>query len=513
MIDIVVCCIIGVLCIGLLAFFLIKRVFLSKINVILNQSHAKILSLESEIQRLMSCQFGSVKQDKIVEQQVQNQYRSHIAFPEIQSDDLEQQLTMQLQESQGNNHIIEETKRELLQCKDEQRKILMRYKQTTNELISVLENYTSLTKDEAKSILLRLLEDELHQQKVNLIRRYEREAKDEAEKRANFVIAQATTRFAGEYASERLINVVNLPSDDLKGRIIGKDGRNIKALEMISGVNIIIEDVSNVIILSSFNIYRRAIAAKTLEILIADGRIHPARIEEVYTKVREQIDEQTLQDAENIVIDLGIGNVHLELKRLIGKLRYRASFGQNALSHSLEVARIAGVIASELGGDWRLARRAGLLHDIGKALTDEIGGSHVDLGAAVCLRYKEHPVVINAIRAHHGHEESESIECSAVCTADILSAARPGARLEVVENYLNRVQDLERIAMQKFGVKQAYAINAGREIRVIVCAELIDDSQAVVLAREIVKDIQQQLQYHGGIKVNVIREVRAVEFA
>ncbi|STQ85897.1 ribonuclease Y [Helicobacter muridarum] len=424
---------------------------------------------------------------------------------------LEKQLSIKLQEAIDNNNIIEKAKLDILRCKEEQEKILNQYKEQKHELVSILQNYTSLTKDEAKSILLRLLEEDLCQQKSNLIRRYEMEAIEEAKNRANFIIAQATTRFAGEFASQKFVNVINIPDNEMKGRIIGRDGRNIRVFEIVSGVDMIIEDGSNSILLSSFNLYRRAIATKTLERLIEDGRIYPTRIEEVYEKVKNQMEDQLIQDAETIIQDLDIGSVHIELKKLIGKLNYRAGFGQNALAHSIEVAKIAGVIASELGGDEKLARRAGLFHDIGKALTDKHGGNHVDLGAEVCLRYNEHSVIINAIRAHHGHEEAKSIECSAVCTADILSAARPGSRLGVLENYINRINDLEKIAMQKFGVKQAYAVNAGREIRVIVHTELIDDDKSVVLAKEIVDDIKKHIQYPGGIKVNVIREVRAVE--
>ena len=376
-----------------------------------------------------------------------------------------------------------------------------------------MQDYTALTKEEGKKILLKNLEDELIQERASLIRRYETEAKAEAKRKANYIIAQATTRFAGEFVSDRLVNNVRLVNDEMKGKIIGKEGRNIKAFEMVCGVNLIIDDTPNEISLSSFSLYRRALATRTLEILMQDGRIHPSRIEKVYEKVKAQAEEQLYQEGDEILLELGIGYVESELKKLIGKLKYRASFGQNALQHSLEVARLAGIIAGELGGNVKLARRAGLLHDIGKALIDEQGGSHVDLGADICLRYNEDPVVINAIYAHHGHEEPKSIECSAVCTADALSAARPGARNEANESYINRVRDLEKIAMEKFGVKQAYAVYAGREIRVIVRADLVNDIESVVLSREIANEIKQQLQYPGEIKVNVIREMRAVAYA
>ena len=310
-----------------------------------------------------------------------------------------------------------------------------------------------------------------------------------------------------------MINVVNIKNDDLKGRIIGKEGRNIKTLEMILGVDIIIDDTPNAIIVSCHNLYRRAIATKVIELLVEDGRIQPARIEDIHKKVCEEFEANTLEDGENVLIDLGVRNIHPEIVKLIGKLRFRASYGQNALAHSLEVAHLAGIIAAETGGDEILARRAGILHDIGKALTHEFEGSHVDLGAEICRRYKEHPVVINAIYAHHGHEEAFSVEAAAVCAADVLSAARPGARREVLESFLKRVEEIENIAKDKRGIKQAYAINAGREIRVIANASLINDDEAVLLAREIANEIEEKVQYPGEIKVSIIRETRAVDYA
>ena len=310
-----------------------------------------------------------------------------------------------------------------------------------------------------------------------------------------------------------MINVVNIKNDDLKGRIIGKEGRNIKTLEMILGVDVIIDDTPNAIVLSSHNLYRRAIAVRVIEILVEDGRIQPARIEEIYKKVCTEFENSIEEEGENIVMDLGLTKIHPEIIKLIGKLKFRASYGQNALIHSLEVAHLAGIIAAETGGDEKLARRAGLLHDIGKALTHEFEGSHVDLGAEICKRYKEHPVVINAIYAHHGHEPAICIESAAVCTADALSAARPGARREVLESFLKRVTEIEDIATSKNGVKSAYAINAGREIRVIANAKLINDDEAVLLSKEIADEIQTKVQYPGEIKVSVIRETRAVEYA
>jgi ribonuclease Y len=377
-----------------------------------------------------------------------------------------------------------------------------------------LEGRAALSAQEAKLMLLEQVRQNSRGELARLTRELDEQSKDQLKRKADYILAQATSRFAGEFASERLISVIHLESDELKGRIIGKEGRNIKSLEMISGVDIIIDETPNTILVSSFNLYRRAIATKTIQLLVEDGRIQPSRIEEIFQKVSDDFEEAIVREGEEIVFDLGLGTMHPELLRLIGRLRYRASYGQNALAHTLEVAHLAGLMAQEMGGDVRLAKRAGVLHDIGKSLTQEAaGGNHVDLGVEVCRRLGEDPVVINAIYAHHGQEEIKSIECACVCAADALSAARPGARREVLESFLRRVSDIEEIAMQKFGVKQAYAINAGREVRVIVNAQSISDDESALLAREIADEIGQKVQFPGEIKVNVIRESRAIEFA
>ena len=388
-----------------------------------------------------------------------------------------------------------------------------RYEEKIDEALNAIEHCAGMTKDEAKRVLLEKVEEKSRGEIAHIVRRYENEAKSEAKKRANYILAQATSRYAGEFAAERLTNLIHLSDDELKGRIIGKEGRNIKTLETLLGVDIIIDDTPNVILVSSFNLYRRAIATKTIEFLIGDGRIQPARIEEIYNKVCEEFESAVLNEGEEIVADLDIGVMHPELVKLIGKLRYRASYGQNALAHTLEVAHLAGIMAAEMGGDARLAKRAGLLHDIGKALTNDSQGNHVNLGADICNRYNEHNVVINAIYAHHGYEDINSIECGAVCAADALSAARPGARREVLESFLKSVTEIEEIASEHTGVKQAYAINAGREVRVLVNASLVNDDESVLIAKEIAKEIEEKVQYPGEIKVNVIRESRAIEFA
>jgi len=379
--------------------------------------------------------------------------------------------------------------------------------------ISSMENVASLTKAEAKQYILEKVEEQSRSEVAGIVRKYEQVAKEEGQKKANYILAQATTRYAGDFAGERLINLITLPSDEHKGRIIGKEGRNIKTLEMLLGVDIVIDETPGVILVSSFNLYRRAIATKVIEILVEDGRIHPGRIEEVHEKVQTEFENKTYEEGENVLIDLGLFPMNEELVRLIGRLKYRASYGQNALAHTLEVAKLAKVMAGEMGGDEKLALRAGLLHDIGKALTQDMGGSHVDIGADLCRKHNEHPTVINAIYAHHGHEEPDSVESAAVCAADTLSAARPGARREVLESFTKRVKEIEEIAMGKPGVQKAYAINAGREIRVFANAKMMSDNEAVLLSKEIAKEIEEKVQYPGEIKVNVIRETRATSLA
>lgn len=498
-----------------------KKLEKSKFELYEEQAKAKAKAIEHEAEIILQNAKVKVKEAELA---VKKEYEEKVEklqeeydkrFKELMEKEeaLKQMFKDELKHITLERQEIKAEREEALALKEEAKRLEEEYKQKLKETIKILEEHAGLTIDEAKDLILQKAEEESRAEIAHIVRKYEEEAKREAKRKANYILAQATTRYAGEFAAERLINVVNLPSDDLKGRIIGKEGRNIKTLEMLLGVDIIIDDTPNAIILSSFNLYRRAIATKVIELLVEDGRIQPARIEEIYEKVKEEFDQQLLEEGENIVMDLGIGQVHPELLKLIGRLKFRASYGQNALGHSLEVAYLAGIMAAEMGGDETLAKRAGLLHDIGKALTHEYAGSHVDLGAEICKRYKENDVVINAIYAHHGHEEPKTVEAAAVCAADTLSAARPGARREVLEAFLKRVQAIEEIALSKVGVKKAYAINAGREVRVIVNAELINDDEAVLLSKEIAKEIESSVQYPGEIKVNVIRENRAVEFA
>lgn len=500
-----------------LGYLLAKKIEKTNFNLYLAQAKAKAKAIEHEAAQVLKDANNVI---------FNTQANLHERFKK-RNDNLLKDYEKKLKNLSKKEKNLELWDRELGKISDEQEKKFLNittlfaqgealkenYQEKLDEVVRVLEHSAGLTANEAKEIILSKTEENCRSEIAHIVRKYEEDAKAKAKQRANYIIAQATSRFVGEYVTERLINVISLKSDDIKGRIIGKEGRNLKALEMTLGVDIIIDDTPNTIVVSCFNIYRRAVATKTLELLIEDGRIHPARIESLYEKVCKDFENSILEEGKNIIMDLGLSKMSNEITCLVGKLRYRASYGQNALVHSIEVAKLAAAIASECGGDIKLAKRAGLLHDIGKALTQDYEGSHVDLGAQVCKRHNEHPVVINAIYAHHGHEEATSIEAAAVCTADTLSAARPGARREVLELFLNRVNDIEEIAKSKVGVKTAFALNAGREVRVIANARLVNDDEAVLLAKEIARDIEENVQYPGEIKVHIIREVRAVSMA
>ena len=430
-----------------------------------------------------------------------------------QVDERDRQLIYQIKEVSSSQERFKLLEKRILEKEKQLEKLEIKKQQEISTALDKLENIAALTQEEAKAYILEKVEEQSRADIACIVRKYEQMAKEEGEKKANYILSQATTRFAGDFAGERLINFVNLPSDEHKGRIIGKEGRNIKTLEMLLGVDIVIDETPGVILVSSFNLYRRAIATKVLEILVEDGRIHPGRIEEVHAKVEAEFEQKMYEEGESILVELGLFPMNEALIKLLGRMKYRASYGQNALAHTLEVAKLARVIAAEMGGDEKLAMRAGLLHDIGKALTQDAGGSHVDIGVELCRKYGEHPTVINAIYAHHGHEEPDSIESAAVCAADKLSAARPGARREVLESFAKRVKEVEAIALDKAYVTQAYAINAGREIRVFVNAQKMSDNEAVLLSKEIAKEIEEKVQYPGEVKVNVIRETRAVNYA
>lgn len=390
---------------------------------------------------------------------------------------------------------------------------LQEVEQVKKSQFEMLERISGYTADQAKDYLLQQLDTELDHEKSVKILEYEEKLKEESDKRARNIISLAIQRLAADQVSEATVSVVPLPNDDMKGRIIGREGRNIRTIETLTGVDLIIDDTPEAITLSSFEPVRREIARVALERLISDGRIHPARIEETVEKARREVEATIKAEGERTVIEMGINNIHPELVKLLGRLKYRTSYGQNVLRHSIEVSYISGMIASELGLNPTVAKRAGLLHDIGKALDHEMEGSHIQLGVDVARKYKESDAVIHAIHAHHGDVEAKTIVACIVQAADAISAARPGARRENIENYIKRLQKLEEVGKSFPGVDSCFAIQAGREIRVMVKPEHINDDKMAPLARDICQKIEQELEYPGQIKVNIIRESRASDYA
>ena len=376
-----------------------------------------------------------------------------------------------------------------------------------------LERISGLTSEQAKEYLLKTVEDEVKHDTAVMVKTLESRAKEEADKKAKELVVNAIQRCAADHVAETTISVVQLPNDEMKGRIIGREGRNIRTLETLTGVELIIDDTPEAVVLSGFDPIRREIARIALEKLILDGRIHPARIEEMVEKAQKEVETLIKEEGEAATLEVGVHGIHPELVRLLGKLRYRTSYGQNVLKHSIEVAQITGLLASELGLDVKMAKRAGLLHDIGKAVDHEMEGSHIQLGVDLCRRYKESALVINAVEAHHGDVEPESLIACLVQAADTISAARPGARRETLETYTNRLKQLEDITNSYKGVEKSFAIQAGREVRVMVVPEVISDSDMVLLARDISKQIENQMEYPGQIKVSIVRESRAVDYA
>lgn len=379
--------------------------------------------------------------------------------------------------------------------------------------LEMLEKVSGYSKEQAKALLMQELDEQLTHEKALKIMDFEQRTRDESDNLAREIITGAIQRCAADHAAEATVSVVALPNDEMKGRIIGREGRNIRTLETITGVDLIIDDTPEAITVSSFDPVRREVARLTLEKLIQDGRIHPARIEEMFEKSKREVEHTIKQTGERAVVDAGVNGVHPELVKLLGKLKYRTSFGQNVLNHSLEVSYIAGLMAQELGADVKLAKRAGLLHDIGKALDREFEGTHIDLGVEAAKKYKENDKVVHAIQAHHGDVEAKTIVAVLVQAADAISAARPGARRENVQNYIKRLEKLEEIATSFEGVEKSFAIQAGREIRIMVNPDQVSDEKMVIVARDIAKRIEDELEYPGQIKVNIVRENRVIDFA
>ena len=376
-----------------------------------------------------------------------------------------------------------------------------------------LERISGLTSEQAKEYLLKSVEDDVKHDTAKMIKEMESRAKEEADKKAKEYVVTAIQRCAADHVAETTVSVVQLPNDEMKGRIIGREGRNIRTLETLTGVELIIDDTPEAVVLSGFDPVRREVARIALERLIVDGRIHPARIEEMVEKAQKEVETNMREDGEAATLEVGIHGIHPELVKLLGKMKFRTSYGQNALKHSIEVAQLAGLLAGEIGVDVRLAKRAGLLHDIGKSIDHEVEGSHVQLGSELCRKYKESAVVINSVESHHGDVEPESLIACIVQAADTISAARPGARRETLETYTNRLKQLEDISDSFKGVDKSFAIQAGREVRVMVVPDQINDDNMVLLARDISKKIEESMEYPGQIKVNVIRESRVTDYA
>lgn len=414
---------------------------------------------------------------------------------------------------QNREQMLEEKENNIINKQKELQKEQVEVEEIKQEQIKLLESIAGYSKNQAREMVLKKVEEMMDLEIAAYIKDREAEAKLEVDKKAKAMLTSSMQKYASDVASEQTVTVVNLPNDEMKGRIIGREGRNIRTIEAVTGVDLIIDDTPEAIVLSSFDPLRREIARLTIEDLIKDGRIHPARIEELYDKVTKDIKAQILEYGQSALFELGITKMDPELIEILGKLHFRTSYGQNALQHSLEVAHLAGILASEIGENVSLARRAGLLHDIGKSIDHEVEGSHVDLGSELAKKYKENEVVINAIESHHGDKASTSIISELVAIADALSASRPGARNDSLENYIKRLQELESIAKEIDGVDKTFAVQAGRELRVIVQPEKIDDLGSHKVARDIKNRIEQELQYPGTIKVTVIRETRAVEEA
>ncbi|MHC1750469.1 MAG: ribonuclease Y [Cellulosilyticaceae bacterium] len=444
---------------------------------------------------------------------VKNELDKEVKERRVELQQLERRL-LQKEESLDKKATVLEQKEDQLQNKIEKiEKIKAETEDIRKQQTEELERIAGLTSEEAKQYLLRTIEDEVKHESAMLIKDIEGKAKLEADKKAKEILTNAIQKCAADHVVDTTVSVVPLPNDEMKGRIIGREGRNIRTLETLTGIDLIIDDTPEAVILSGFDPIRREIARIALEKLIVDGRIHPARIEEMVEKARKEVEVLIREEGEAATFETGVHGLHPELIRLLGKMKFRTSYGQNVLRHSIEVSNLSGLIAAELGLDIRLAKRAGLLHDIGKSVDYEVEGSHVSIGANLCRKYGEGAVVTNAVEAHHGDVEPETAISVIVQAADTISAARPGARRETLETYIKRLQKLEEIATSFEGVDKSFAIQAGREVRIMVVPDQIDDAALVLLARDVTKKIEKDLEYPGQIKVSIIRETRAVEYA
>ena len=408
---------------------------------------------------------------------------------------------------------VDKKERDLIKKEEDLEKKKKEIQEVIDKQMAELQRISGLTKEEAKKSLLTELEKTMTSEKAAVIRDVESKTKEESIKKAREIVGYAIQKCAADHTSETTVSIVSLPNDDMKGRIIGREGRNIKALETLTGIDLIIDDTPEAVVISGFDPLRREVAKIALEKLIEDGRIHPAKIEEMVEKAKEEVENTIKEEGERAVLETGVVGLHPDLVKLLGKLRYRTSYGQNVLNHSIEVSNLARIMAEELGLDPKLARRAGLLHDIGKALDHDMEGTHVEIGVEILKKYKENDRVLNAVQAHHGDVEPQTIEAVLVQAADAISASRPGARRETLENYIKRLETLENIADSFEGVEKSFAIQAGREIRIIVKPEKVSDDQMIVMARDVAKKVEEEMEYPGQIKVNIVRETRVVDYA
>ncbi len=484
-------------------------------------AESKIKSAESEVARIIANakkEAENVRKEELLKAkeeilQNKNELDKEIRERRGEVQQQEKRLFQKEETLERRSENFERKEKELEKNAQELERKRKSLDEVYNKQIEELQRISGLSRDEAKAILLEQLSKKLNDEKAAIIKAVETETKETANKKAKEIIGYAIQKCAADHTSETTVSVVALPNDDMKGRIIGREGRNIKALETLTGIDLIIDDTPEAVILSGFDPLRREVARIALEKLIEDGRIHPAKIEEMVEKAKEEVEETIKEEGERAILETGVHGLHSDLVKLIGKLKYRTSYGQNVLTHSIEVSNLARIMAEELGLDPKLARRAGLLHDIGKALDHDMEGTHVEIGVDVLKKYKENELVINAVQAHHGDVEPKTLEAVLIQAADAVSASRPGARRETLETYIKRLEKLEEIADSFEGVEKSFAIQAGREVRLIVKPEKVSDSEMITMAREVAQKVESEMEYPGQIKVNVIRETRAVDYA
>ena len=505
------------------AVFLISAVIFTFVGMFIRKklAESKMKSAEAEAKKILdmaNVEAENKKKEEIIKakEEIMNarneldqeirERRGEVQSQERRLIQKEENLERKIEKIENKEKLLEGQEKEI----EERQQSL---NDTIEKQLKELQRISGLNKDEAKQMLLSEMDKKLTAEKAQLVREKESEFKEESEKKARELIGYAIQKCAADHTSETTVSIVALPNDEMKGRIIGREGRNIKALETLTGIDLIIDDTPEAVVISGFDPLRREVAKIALEKLIEDGRIHPAKIEEMVEKAKEEVSESIKEAGERAIMETGVIGLHPDIIKLLGKLKYRTSYGQNVLNHSIEVSNLARIMAEELGLDPKLARRAGLLHDIGKALDHDMEGTHVEIGVEVLKKYKENPNVINAVEAHHGDVEPQTIEAVLIQAADAISASRPGARRETLETYIKRLEELEKIADSFEGVEKSFAIQAGREIRIIVKPDKISDDKMTLLARDVAKSVEDEMEYPGQIKINLIRETRVVDYA